>query len=83
MQEECCRCIVWRYKGVFSSFSRKEEWRQIKPQMYEFVCKYKIAIEKLNYYAWAKYLEKVNDESVMNHLLTNIDKSSERENLSI
>ncbi len=51
--------------------------------MYEFVCKHKLAIEKLNYYEWAKYLEKINDDSVMDHLLTKIDKSSERENLSV
>ena len=70
-------------KGLFYSFSRREEWLQINPQMYEFVCKHKLAIEKLNYYEWAKYLEKINDDSVMDHLLTKIDKSSERENLSI
>ena len=70
-------------KGLFYSFSRKDEWLQINPQMYEFVCKHKLAIEKLNYYEWAKYLEKINDDSVMDHLLTKLDKSSERENLSI
>ena len=70
-------------KGLFYSFSRKEEWLQINPQMYQFICKHKLAIEKLNYYEWAKYLEKINDDSVMDHLLTKIDKSSERENLSI
>ena len=51
--------------------------------MYEFICKHKLAIEKLNYYEWAKYLEKINDDSVMDHLLTKLDKSSGRENLSI
>lgn len=69
-------------KGLFYSFSKKEEWLQINPQMYEFICKHKLAIEKLNYYEWAKYLEKINDSSVMDHLLTKIEKSSERENLS-
>ena len=43
----------------------------------------KNVLEKLNYYEWAKYLEKINDDSVMDHLLTKIDKSSERENLSV
>lgn len=70
-------------KGLFYSFSRREEWLQFNPQMYEFVCKHKLAIEKINYYEWAKYLERINDDSVMDHLLTKIDKSSERENLSI
>lgn len=70
-------------KGLFYSFSKKGEWLQFNPQMYEFVCKHKLAIEKLNYYEWARYLEKINDGAVMDHLLTKIDKSSERENLSI
>ena len=56
-------------KGMFYSFSRKGEWLQINPQMYEFVCKHKLAIEKLNYYEWAKYLEKINDDSVMDHFV--------------
>ena len=30
-------------KGLFYSFSRKDEWLQINPQMYEFVCKHKLA----------------------------------------
>ncbi len=70
-------------KRLFYSFSRRGEWIKLNPQMYEFVCKHKLAIEKLNYYEWARYLEKINDDSVMDHLLTKIDKSSERENLSI
>lgn len=70
-------------KGLFYSFSRSGEWLQINPQMYEFVCKHKLAIEKMNYYEWAKYLEKVNDDSVMDHLLTKIEKSTERESLSV
>mgnify|MGYP006898639088 CR=1 FL=1 len=36
-------------KGLFYSFSRKEEWLQINPQMYQFICKHKLAIEKLEY----------------------------------
>lgn len=70
-------------KGLFYSFSKRGEWLRINPQMYGFVCKHKLAIEKLNYYEWAKYLERVNDYDVMDHLLTKIDKSSEREDLSI
>lgn len=70
-------------KRFFYSFSIKGQWIQINPQIYEFICKHKLAIEKLNYYEWAKYLEKINEDSVMDHLLTKIDKSSERENLSI
>lgn len=63
------------------SFSKKGEYIQFNPIMYEFVCKHKVAIEKLNYYEWAKYLEKINSDDVMDHLLTKIDESSRRTNL--
>ena len=64
--------------GLFYSFSKSGEWLQINPQMYEFVCKHKVAIEKLNYYEWAKFLEKVNENSVVDHLLSKIDESTMR-----
>lgn len=37
-------------KHLFYSFSKKGEWIQINPRMYEFICKHKVIIEKLNYY---------------------------------
>lgn len=39
-------------------------------------------IEKLNYYEWARYLEKVNVAESARNLLSKIDESSRRENLS-
>lgn len=68
---------------LFYSFSKKEEWIQINPKMYEFLCKHKIIIEKLNYYEWAHFLERVNEESVATKLLDKIDNSSRRNNLSV
>ncbi len=65
---------------LFYSFSKKEEWIRIKPQMYEFLCKHKLAVEKLNYYEWARFLERINDSSV--DLLGKIDESAKRTNLS-
>lgn len=67
---------------LFYSFDKRGEWIKLNPVMYEFVCKHKTAIEKLNYYEWAKYLEKVNSDDVMDHLLTKIDESSKHNNLS-
>ncbi len=58
------------------SFSISEEWIRINPIMYEFVCKHKVAIEKINYYEWAKFLERVNKDSVVDHLLSKIDEST-------
>lgn len=67
---------------LFYSFSKREEWIQINPKMYEFICKHKVVIEKLNYYEWARFLEKVNKDKVADHILTKIDESSKRNDLS-
>ena len=67
---------------LFYSFSKKEEWIQINPVMYEFICKHKVVIEKLNYYEWARFLEKVNEETIAIKLLGKIDESAKRDNLS-
>lgn len=68
--------------GLFYGFSKSGEWLQLNPIMYEFVCKHKVAIEKLNYYEWAKFLERINDTSAVDHLLSKIDESAKRNNLS-
>lgn len=68
---------------LFFSFSKREEWLQINPVMYEFICKHKVVIEKLNSYEWARFLEKVNEESITTKLLEKIDGSSKRSNLSM
>ncbi len=68
--------------GAFYSFSKQGEWIKLNPQMYEFVCKHKVAIEKLNYYEWARFLERVNEDAVIDHLLSKIDESTERKNLT-
>ena len=67
---------------LFYSFSRKEEWLKINPIMYEFICKHKVMIEKINYYEWARFLEKVNTDSVSVKLLSKLDESAKRNNLS-
>ena len=68
--------------GLFYSFDKRGEWLKINPVMYEFVCKHKVAIEKLNYYEWAKFLERVNETSIVDHLLSKIDESAKRNNLN-
>lgn len=69
--------------GIFYAFDKKEEWIRINPQVYTYVCKRKSALEKINYYEWAKYLEKINSGETTNNLLSKLDESSRRSNLSI
>ena len=70
-------------KELFYSFSKKEEWIEINPQIYGFICKHKLLIEKINYFEWAKFLEGANDERDSLQLLSKLDASSKRNNLSI
>lgn len=69
--------------GMAYSFSRSGEWLRFSPYMYEFLCKHKLVIEKMNYYEWARYMEKVNDDSMVVHLLTKIECSTKRSDLSV
>lgn len=57
-------------KRLFYSFSKKDEWIQINPRMYEFACRRKNDIEKLNNYEWAYFLERVNVGYTANDILT-------------
>ena len=70
-------------KQLFYSFSKKEEKIELNPQVYDFLCRHKSAIEKINYFEWAKFLEKVNDEDTTNKLISKIEHSSQRTNLSV
>lgn len=50
-------------KDILYSFSKKGEYIQLNPLVYQFMTKHKKILEKMNYFEWAKYLEKVNEES--------------------
>ena len=69
--------------GLLYSFSKSGQWIQLNPIMYEFVCKHKVAIEKINYYEWARFLEDVDKNATLDHLLTNIDESTLRTRKSL
>ncbi len=87
VKNKCKHNVVGALYGdtgqIFYSFSKRGEWIRFNPQVYEYVCKRKIAIEKLNYYEWAKYLEKVNTSESTLKLLTKLDESAKRSNLDI
>lgn len=67
-------------QSLFYSFSKKEEWIIINPQMYEFLKKHGKSIEELNYYELAKFLEHVNGKDFVLNLrksLSNVDKKDD------
>lgn len=86
VKQKCKKYVVGALfedtKRLLYSFSKCGEWIQINAQMYEFICKHKVAIEKMNYYEWARFLERVNSGNEVDHLLSKIDQSAKRSNLS-
>lgn len=64
------------------SFSKKAEYIQLNPIFYSFT-KHKKILEKMNYFEWARFLEKVNDDTSTKNLLNNLDSVTLRNDLSI
>ena len=87
VKNKCKHNVVGALYGdtgcIFYSFSKQGEWIRFNPQVYEYVCRRKTALEKLNYYEWAKYLEKINSAETTLNLLTKLDESAKRSNLDV
>jgi len=79
---ECKRCVVGalyeNFDGYLYGFELKSDGIWINPIAYEFMLKYKPEIEQLNYYAWAKFLEKVNADDALNRVLGKLELSTPR-----
>jgi hypothetical protein len=79
---ECKRCVVGAlyadFEGYLYGFSLKGDGIWINPVAYEFMLKYKPEIEQLNYYSWAKFLEKVNSDEVLVRVLGKLELATPR-----
>lgn len=73
------------FEGLFYAFDvNHQDYIILNPSVYDFMLRYKPEIEKLNYFAWAKFLETINDESVLIKLLDKLELATpHREDLSI
>ena len=70
--------------GDIYSFDLKGEGIYLNPIFYEFFCKYKVEIEKINYYEWAKFLETVNSEEALIRVIDKLELATpKREDLSV
>lgn len=80
--KECKRCVIGalyeNFDGQLYGFELKSDGIWINPVAYEFMLKYKPEIEQLNYYAWAKFLEKVNSDDAINRVLGKLELSTPR-----
>ena len=80
--KECKRCVIGalyeNFDGQLYGFELKSDGLWLNPVAYEFMLKYKPEIEQLNYYAWAKFLEKVNSDDALNRVLGKLELSTPR-----
>ena len=86
--KECKRCVVGAlytdFDGLLYSFDLKADGIILSLSAYEFMLKYKLEIEKMNYYSWAKFIESVNSDDKTIRLLDKLELSTPRRgNLSI
>ncbi|MDE6209983.1 MAG: HNH endonuclease [Lachnospiraceae bacterium] len=85
---ECRKCVVGAlyddFNGAIYAFNLKESGLMLNYCIYDFILKYKSELEKLNYYAWARFLEQVNDDNALVRVIDKLELATpRREDLSI
>lgn len=85
---ECKNCVLGAlyedFDGIIYDFDLKEGGLTLNHCIYDFMLKYKVELEKLNYYSWAKFLEQINDDSVLTRVIGKLELATpHREDLSI
>ena len=74
---ECKRFVIGAlyddFDGIIYSFNLKEDGIVLNPRVYDFMLKYKAELEKLNYYAWARFLEQINDDNVLMRVIDKLE----------
>lgn len=80
LYEDLCGLVY----GFNIKAKEKKEYLWISPVAYDFMFHFKGELEKLNYYAWAKYLEKINDEKVLLRVIDKLESATPmRSNLDV
>lgn len=85
---ECKKCVIGAlyedFEGTLYSFILADTGIYLSYKAYAFMLKYKSEIENLNYYAWAKFLEKVNSDAVLVRVIDKLELSTpKRNNLAV
>ena len=82
--KECKNCVVGAlyedFEGVLYEFDLKKDGLILNFCVHEFMQKYKMEIEKLNYYSWAKFLEQVNDDSALVRVIDKLELATPKRN---
>lgn len=85
---ECKKCVVGAlyedFDGIIYSFDLRESGLILNYCVYDFLLKYKTELEKLNYYAWARFLEQINDDNALIRVIEKLELATpRREDLSV
>ncbi len=87
VKSKCKTYVVGALYGdtnkLMYSFSKKEEWIELNPQLVNFFRENKAVIENLNYYKWARFYESINDEALETQLMNHITDDVKRKNESV
>lgn len=79
---ECKTCVVGAlyedFDGIIYSFDLKQKGLILNYCIYDFLLKYKAELEKLNYYSWARFLEQINDDSVLLRVIDKLELATPR-----
>jgi len=85
---ECKKYVIGAlyedFDGILYSFDQNGVGLCLAPRAYRFMLKYKIEIEKLNYYSWAKFLETINTDDAIIRVIEKLELATpKRSNLSV
>ncbi len=82
--KECKTCVLGAlfedFEGIIYEFDLKGDGLILNFCVYEFMQKYKMELEKINYYSWAKFLEQVNDSSALVRVIDKLELATPRRN---
>ena len=88
VEVECKKYVIGAlykdFDGCLYGFDLKDSGIYLGKSAYDFILKYKPDLEDLNYYAWAKFLEKINTDDAILRVIDKLELASpKRSNLSV
>lgn len=82
IKRDCSKFVIGAlyndFNGELYGFDKKAARIWIHYGAYQFLWAHKQEIERLNYYAWAKFLERINNDSVSIKLLDKLEAATPR-----
>ncbi len=82
--KECKKCVIGAlyedFDGIIYEFDLSNDGLVLNPFVHSFMMKYKIELEQLNYYSWAKFLEQINDDNSLVRVIDKLELATPKRN---